>query len=113
MHENKLIKKMVSILNREVESPDVGRVKTIHLEIGCLQHMAPLAVESHFSHIPKNDKLKHAKIKITELPIKVRCFKCGHEEVVEDCNNCDCKKCSSKEVKIISGNEFLIKEIEF
>ena len=113
MHEIKLIESIISILNREVEDPAIGEVKTIHLEIGRLRRVVPEIMESCFPHVPKNDKLKTAKIKITELPIRVRCSKCGYEEEIKDYSSYDCKKCSNKKTEIISGNEFLIKGIEY
>ncbi len=113
MHEIKLMESVVSILNREVEDPSVDKVKIIHLEIGRLRYVVPEIMESCFSHVPKNKKLKTAKIKITELPVRVRCSGCGYEQEIKDHDYCDCKKCSGKKTEIISGDEFLIKGIEF
>lgn len=112
MHEIKLIENLVTILEKEVDSPKVGDVKTVHLEVGKLRYIVPDIMESCFEHVPKSDKLKNAKIKIEVLPVKVKCSDCEEEQVVENGEYC-CRKCSSDRTDIISGNEFVLKGIEW
>jgi len=112
MHELKLMSDLVEILEKEVKSPEVGDVKIIHLEVGKLRYIVPDIMESCFEHVPKSQKLKGARIEIKVLPLKVKCLDCSEERVVED-GEYFCKKCSSGNTEVISGNEFMVKGIEW
>ena len=112
MHELKLIADLVAILEKEVDSPEVGDVKIVHLEVGKLRYIVPDIMESCFEHVPKSEKLKEAKMNITVLPVKVKCKECEEEQVVEG-GEYHCKKCSSDNTEVISGSEFMLKGIEW
>lgn len=112
MHEIKLAQNIVSILDREVGSPEVGEVKTVHLEVGALRYIVPEIMTSCFEHIPKNPKLDNAKIEIKVLPVKVKCSECGMEHEVTD-GIYACSVCSSEKTEVVSGNEFMVKGIEW
>jgi hydrogenase nickel incorporation protein HypA/HybF len=51
-----------------------------------------------------------AKMKIEVIPAVAKCKCCGNEATVKSIN-LECPKCKSQDFKIISGREFLIKEI--
>jgi hydrogenase nickel incorporation protein HypA/HybF len=112
MHEFKLVEDMVKVLEKEVASPEVGEVKTIHLEVGKLKYVVPDIMESSFEHVPKSEKLKNAKIKIEEIPVKIKCSKCDDERVVDN-GDYFCESCDSGATQVISGKEFTIKGIEW
>jgi len=112
MHEIKLAEDLVNILNKEVSSPEVGKVKTVYLEVGKLRYIVPEIMRSCFVHIPKDKKLEEAEINIKILPIKIKCKKCKTERVVDN-GIYVCETCLSEEAKLISGNEFMVKGIEW
>ncbi len=112
MHELKLAEGIVAILNKEVASPEVGKVKNIYLEVGKLRYIVPDIITSCFRHIPKNKKLEAAEIIIEELPVKVKCEDCGQVSVAGE-GNYNCNRCLSSKTQIISGDELNIKGIEW
>lgn len=112
MHELKLVGDIVKVLEKEVVSPEVGEVKTIHLEVGKLRYVVPEIIESCFEHVPKSDKLKNAKIKIEEIPVKIKCSKCENERIVDN-GDYFCESCESGETEVISGKEFMVRGIEW
>ena len=112
MHEVKLAENIVAILEKEVESPEVGDVKTVHLEVGKLKYVVPDIMSSSFEHIPKSEKLRNAKLAIPELPVRIRCNSCGIEKPVEN-GEYFCSGCDSGDTEVIGGKEFLIKGIEW
>ena len=112
MHEIKLAESIVSILEKQVSGPEIGKVKTVYLEVGQLRYIVPEILESGFKQIPKSKKLQSAKINIEVVPIKVRCTECESEYIVED-NTFSCGKCQSSKTEMISGDEFILKGIEW
>jgi len=105
MHEVALVKNLISVLEKEAAGVKAAKIKTIYLEVGqILYHDHPAEViENCFKHLPKDKKLMEAKIVITVLPVKIKCFDCERESIVEDQLFC-CKNCSSKNVNVISEN---------
>lgn len=64
MHEVALVKNLLSILEKETASPQIGRVKTIYLEVGQLHRLSPEIIAHSFAHLAKPKKLDQAKIKV-------------------------------------------------
>ena len=112
MHEMMITKNLVSLLEDAVSQSDVGRVKTIHLEVGRLRYIVPEIMTTCFKQTPKSDKLKQAELNLKVLPVKLKCSDCGKVCESGD-NNFRCKVCFSKDVDIVSGKEFLLKSIEW
>ena len=112
MHEIHLVKNLVSALEKEIESKEINEVKTIHLEVGKLQHITSDGINSCFKQVPRSEKLKNTKIEITVLPAKAECADCKKISILSD-DKFNCKFCSGNNVKIVSGNEFNLKSIDW
>lgn len=112
MHEVALIKDLVTVLEREVAESEVDDVKIIYLEVGELHNLASEIINVCFSNIPKHEKLRNAKIEIKIVPVKVKCPKCGKESIIKG-RELGCSNCLSRDVDIVSGNEFNLKGIEW
>lgn len=112
MHEIALVEKLVSVLERETASAEIGEVKTVYLELGKLRYIAPQVLTTCFRYMPKPEKLRKAKLDITVLPVKIKCLDCGGENIVEEFASC-CKSCHSGNVRVVSGDEFNLKGIEW
>ncbi|MBF0494010.1 MAG: hydrogenase maturation nickel metallochaperone HypA [Candidatus Omnitrophica bacterium] len=112
MHEMSLIQNLLKILEKEIKSPEIKLVKNVRVEIGELRHIVPELLKFSFKHASKSDKLKGAKLKVKVLPIKIKCLKCGFESRIRD-SLFACKKCKTGEVKIVSGEEFMLKGVEW
>ncbi len=112
MHEMKFAKDIVDILEKEIKSPEVGRIKTIFLEIGELRYIVPDILIAGFNAVPKNKKLKDAQLDIVVIPLRVKCKDCGMLSIA-DKTNLKCPVCDSDKTELISGNEITIKGIEW
>ncbi len=112
MHELTLMKKMMTILERETAEEKVGMVKKVHLEIGVLQQVVPDLMATAFEHIPKSEKLRNARIDISVMPAKVNCADCKKETIVKEMNF-RCGICQGENVTVISGNELILKGVEW
>ena len=112
MHAMHDIKRMVSAIEKEVAKPEIGEVKAINIEIGAMRHLTQEEIDTCFQHAPKHKKLMNAKINIKFIPLKVKCTDCGAETFVKG-EKVKCDLCSCENVKIVAGDEFNIKSIEW
>ncbi len=103
---------VVSILEEQVDSDDIGQIKTVFLEVGKLRYIVPEIMITGFQNIPKSDKLTKAELKITELPVKIKCKVCGEEHEIQP-DRFKCPGCDSDKVEMISGDELVLKGIEW
>lgn len=70
MHELKLCQNIVTILERETQSDEVGEVKTVYLEVGEMRYIVADIMTNCFKHVPKSDKLKNARLDVEVIPGK-------------------------------------------
>lgn len=80
------------------------------LQIGELSSMIPKYVEACYPAAVEGTLLKDTKLKIEILPGHGRCGACGKVFRVLEQEGI-CPVCGKKEAELLSGREFLIKEI--
>ena len=110
--EIKIMQNVVSILEEQISSPEIGEVRTIFLEVGKLRYIIPDIMITGFKNIPKSKKLEKAELEIKEVPVRVKCLKCDDiGEISPDVFKCP--SCGSDDVEMVSGDELIIKGIEW
>ena len=112
MHEIQFAQNIVKVLEDQIADPEVGDVKKVYLEVGQLHYIVPEILDTGFANIPKDEKLKNAKLEIKVIPVKIKCLKCGREKEVEESDYL-CRECSGEKTEIISGKEFMVTGIEW
>jgi hydrogenase nickel incorporation protein HypA/HybF len=112
VHEMRLVGNIVALLEKEVAGPEVGNVKTVYLRVGALREVVPEIMNACFRQTPKNAKLDGAAIDIEVIPVVVRCSGCGEERSVDN-GVYRCPGCAGAGTEMISGNEFILKGIEW
>ena len=81
------------------------------MNLGEFTNIIPEALKFGFEILCKDTALEGADLVINLLPLKIECSKCGNISITEP-GFFYCEKCGSNEVKIISGNEMKVVEIE-
>ncbi|MFH1855646.1 MAG: hydrogenase maturation nickel metallochaperone HypA [Candidatus Omnitrophota bacterium] len=113
MHELTITKNLISVLEKETVSHEIGKVKNVYLEVGKMRYIVPEIMNASFENMPKCEKLKGAKLKIKILPIMIQCVNCKKEFELDEYEDF-CRSCNSKgNTCIISGDEFNLKGIEW
>lgn len=113
MHEIGVLYKAVETANQISEENGIDELKFITLEIGELTGYIPVFFEKYFPIVVEDfPRLKNAHLNIEVIKGQALCSECQsfynvmtHEGV--------CPKCKSREKKIISGQEFKIKEMGY
>jgi len=112
MHELSVCQSMLRQIQALADEHQAQQVARIVLQVGplsgvdsrLLHHAFPIAVAGSIA--------ERAQLEIEELPIKVACSQCQR---ISDAlsNRLLCEHCGSWKVRLISGDELMLKRLEF
>lgn len=114
MHELPIVKEVLEVVLRYARNNNAAQVRTVVLEIGGFHDLVPEWVEKYFHFASRGTLAEGAAIRIIKNPVILHCNSCG-ENVTIDFRNygtVQCTLCNSHDVRLISGKEFMIREIE-
>ena len=110
MHELGVVIEIVKTVEEFVRTNEVSKVDTIVLQIGELSSMIPKYVEACYPVAVDGTPFEETKLSIEILPGNALCGRC--KKVFNLIRNRSiCPECGSKEWELLSGKEFMIKEI--
>jgi hydrogenase nickel incorporation protein HypA/HybF len=110
MHELGVVIEVVKTLDRIVLDNNLTQVDTIVLQIGEISSMIPKYIEDCFDVAIDGTLFEQTKLKIEVLTATALCRPCNKVfKLVE--NEGKCEFCKSNDWELLSGKEFLIKEI--
>lgn len=111
MHELSIVASLFEILEEKAKEKKAKKIISIKLQVGALSGVVPEFLETAFDIYKKDTIAGQAKLRIEEVPLKVRCQRCGAETVKDDFVFI-CAKCGSRELETVSGTELLLEKIE-
>jgi len=112
MHELAITKKIMGMVEKEVENRKVDSPKSITVEVGEMTTFKEFALVSFFDTLKKESKyLKDSELKVIMIPTKIKCKDCGKERVVEEPFFMLCPECASTNIEVIQGDDIKIKEM--
>lgn len=110
MHELGVVFEVVKTVEDFVEKNGVTKVDTLVLQIGELSSMIPRYIEACFPAAVDGTLLQYTKLIIEILPGNALCKKCNKVfNLIE--HNSKCPDCEGGYWELLSGKEFMIKEI--
>ena len=110
LHELGIVIKVVKTVEAFARKNGVTQIETLVLQVGALASVIPRYVENCFPMAVKGTILEDTNLKIEVLPANARCRACEKVfNVLKHKSVCPC--CNGEKVEMISGNEFMIKEI--
>jgi hydrogenase nickel incorporation protein HypA/HybF len=110
VHELGVVIEVVKTVGDFAKKNNVQQIQTVVLQIGELSSMVPKYIEDCFPMAIEGTILQNSKLEIEVLPGNALCSSCGKVFNVLQSENV-CPGCGSKDREIISGKEFMIKEI--
>ena len=111
MHELSLVASICDVLEMKIREYGVSKVTQVNLVVGELTGVEAFMLESCFEMYVHATPMEGAKLVIERQPIKLRCLSCGNE-YESKIPFSDCAVCGGKNLRIISGKEFYIDNIE-
>ena len=110
MHELGVVIEVVKTVDDFAKQNNVVQIQTLVLQIGELSSMIPKYIEDCFPMAVEGTILQNSKLEIEILPGNAICAGCGKVFNLLQNENI-CPSCAGKNWTIISGMEFVIKEI--
>lgn len=110
MHELGIVMNVISTVEKFALENHVTKIDTLVLQIGELSSMIPRYIEACFPAAVEGTMMAETKLKIEIIPGNALCGQCNKVfNVVE--HHQICPNCGSETWEILSGKEFMIKEI--
>jgi hydrogenase nickel incorporation protein HypA/HybF len=114
MHELPVIESMMKLVIRHANAGNAEKVIGIGLRIGELSDLADEWMQRYFDYVSKGTIAEGAILKIERTPVVLKCEGCGKTfpaELNKKGGN-SCPDCGGGRLALVSGREFLIKQIE-
>ena len=111
MHELNVLMEVADQVEALAAENKIEKIQAIVLQIGELSSVVPIFMEEYYPLIvEKKDCLKDSHLVIETIPGEARCRCCGRQfnVVLHDGH---CPGCNSFDKEILSGLDFVIKEI--
>ena len=113
MHEVSVALGMVDELTRIARENNAEKILTVNLKIGRLSGIVTDSLEFAFDAIKADNPLiACSRIVIKEIPLVYQCNECSKDFEADDIYFPDCPECGSNDLKIISGEEQHIENVE-
>jgi Zn finger protein HypA/HybF (possibly regulating hydrogenase expression) len=110
LHEIGVMIEVVKTVENFAKKNSITKIETLVLQIGELSSMIPRYIEACYPAAVDGTLLQDTQLKIEILPGNAMCKKCNKVfNLIE--NNNKCPHCEGREWEILSGREFMIKEI--
>ena len=114
MHELSVTKSIHQIVLKHAVQGRVNRVLSVNLEIGALSDLQSEWVQRYFDRLSRGTVAEGAKLKITRVPAVFQCNRCCQSieiySLLEE--EITCQHCHSREVSLVSGREYHVKNME-
>ena len=111
MHEASIAQSLLETVIESAKKQSAKEIVSVTIKVGKLSGVEPDSLLFAFNALKENTVAANCKLFIEEMPIIGVCNVCGYEGSYDSflfaCNNC-----GSFEVRITSGEELNIKEIE-
>ena len=108
MHELSVAAAVLDIAQRHAAG---RRVVAIELHVGHLRQVVPDSLTRAFELLTHGTALDGTELRITQVPVRGRCLRCGACSELEQLP-LDCPVCGSADVELIAGEELLVQSLE-
>ena len=111
MHELAIARNLIEIVEEEANRHGLTKVFVIRLQIGVLAGVVPESLTFCFEMASRDSIAAGAAVEIETVPLVARCSKCNVEFRVDE-NIFLCPECGDPAIKLISGRDLSIVNIE-
>lgn len=111
MHELSIAQSIIDIVNQYLPNENFHSVKSVNIKVGKFSNILVDSLEFCFDALIKDTPLQGATLKIKNIPVQIKCSKCQKISEIEPPIFL-CPNCSNNSIKIISGTEMQVEDIE-
>lgn len=111
MHELAISENILKVIIPAAEEGGAKRILKVRMHVGEVSGVIPSLLEKSFAVAAEGTIAEGAELVCNIAPTVVHCSDCGAEGET-DKETRACKKCGSLNVKIVSGREYFIEDLE-
>lgn len=111
MHELSVCQGLLSQVGQIARTHNAKAVSRIVLNIGPLSGIEPRLLVDAYPIAAAGGPAADAELIIEELPVRVRCRRCGAQSAVPT-NKLTCPACGEWQTQLISGDELILARVE-
>ena len=111
MHEISVAQSILEVASASLKEHSVRRVVAVSLQIGPISGVDPDALRFAMEVVAQGTPLEGAELRIETPPVRFRCTDCSHEFDAGDVQFA-CPSCGGSRIKLISGDELEIVNLE-
>jgi hydrogenase nickel incorporation protein HypA/HybF len=111
MHEFSIMQNMIPQIEEYLTRGKYRRVNRIVLEVGVMSGIIQDSLEFAYDICSQGSRIEGAQLSIRMVPVTASCEKCFIKFEVQDYSYI-CPQCSGTDLKMLTGNELTIREIE-
>ncbi|MGA3360761.1 MAG: hydrogenase maturation nickel metallochaperone HypA [Solirubrobacteraceae bacterium] len=108
MHELSVASAIVETATRHADGRPVA---VVSVRIGALRQVVPDSLQFYFGIVARDGVCEHAKLELTDVPLRLRCGECG-EEWEPEYPDFRCVRCAPGSVEALAGQELEVEYIE-
>lgn len=109
MHELSICNAIAGIVTQRAGP---RRVQTVHLQVGQLRQIVPDTLTYCWTLITADTALDGSRIAVESIPAAIACTACGASMEMGDRPSFACASCRGTDVRVVSGEEFLITSLD-
>lgn len=111
MHEITILVQLVNLVEKEAKANQIAeKIDTIVVQVGQLSSIVPKYLTEYYPNVTENTSLRGSKLEIEIIPGNGLCQHCNKVfRIVKHKGKCPI--CGAKDWEMLSGQEFILKEI--
>lgn len=110
MHEMSLVQSLLRQVETLMQEQDAQSVVSIRVSVGGFSGVEPELFRSAYETIVDFTSVRGAELQLIEVPLELRCRKCGHE-FVNEIFRFECPRCQSRDQVILRGEELILESV--
>lgn len=110
MHELTILVELVDMVEQAMSENNIDKIDTVVVQIGQLSTIVPRYMKEYYPNATEGSKLAGSNLKIEMIPGNGLCHHCDKVFNVV-INKGKCPLCGADDWEMLSGQEFMLKEI--
>jgi len=111
MHELSVTQSILEIALRHADKAGAKKILQLNLTIGQLSSIVDDSVQFYWDIVSEDTIAKGAKLIFKRIPALLLCLNCNHRYTPTE-EDLACPICNSTQIKVVSGQEFLLESID-
>ncbi|NQU75156.1 MAG: hydrogenase maturation nickel metallochaperone HypA [Planctomycetes bacterium] len=110
MHELSIAADLLRNVLAVAAEHEAVRIEQVTIEVGVLRQVVPEAIVEAFAMLAVGTAAEGAALKVTELPARAECRRCGNTYAVS-VDVYVCPQCGQADARLVDGNDILLQTV--